>query len=305
MRPLVLTAFLLAGCAPLEPTTPQTPEASPAPAASAQPSATGPCRVTQRGFAGETITHYTYEAGRRTRAIEQGPSGSRQTLWSYDQGRVQTRVEIAGADVRTHRFFYERGVLVREEVHDAAADQVVLRRLRTYDPQGLLRARAEERRHGDAFVTVDHHALHYADGRLLYELRTLTPTEGPTTRHSITIETDAQGRVSARRIDEGVDGTIDRVSLFDFDEAGHLTTSTEMRADALDTVARYTYDAQGRLHTTTVEDAAGKVVGQTEHAYVCEESSATSRMATPASPNMPMLISKSSVQRSGISRPAG
>lgn len=276
----MLLLFVASCAASVPKPEPQRPSRAPAPAS------TGPCRVVHHDLAGTTTTDYTYERGRRSRALAQGPSGERQTLWSYDaQGRQTQQTVIAGSDIRTHRFFYERNLLVREEVHDAAADRVVLRRSRSYDDAGHLRARSEERWHAGAFVRTDHHALHYdAQGRFVYELRTLSPPSGPPALHSITVETDSAGRVVARRIDESMDGTFDRVSLFAFDDGGRVTTVTQMRGDTVATVTRHEHDAQGRLVGTTVEDAAGQLVGETAYAFDCSKQQQSSSYLEPFSP---------------------
>ena len=220
---------------------------------------------------GVSITDITYDAGHKVRAVERGPSGERQTLWSYDDaGRRTRQVVIDGTSIRTHTFDYDKGVLVREDVHDAQEDRVVVRRTRTYDPSGVLRERDESRWHDGAFVVVDHHALHYDEAQaFVFELRTQTPPDGPKLVHSITVDVDGQGRVIARRVDEGMTGSFERVSLYSYAERGGLATLTEMKGETLDTVARHTYDEQARLVRTEVEDGTGKRVGVTTYAFSC------------------------------------
>lgn len=218
-----------------------------------------------------TITDLTYEDGHKVRSVERGPSGERQTLWSYDDdGRRMRQVVIDGASIRTHTFGYENGVLVQEDVHDGQQDHIVVRRTRTYDASGVLRERDESRWQAGAFVVVDHHALHYDETEaFVYELRTQTPTDGPKLLHSITVDVDGQGRIIARRVDEGMTGSFERVSLYDYAEGGGLATLTEMKGDALHTVARHSYDDQARLIRTEVEDGEGKPLGVTSYAFSC------------------------------------
>jgi hypothetical protein len=224
-------------------------------------------------FNGVTETAYTYEAGRRTRAVETGPGGERQTLWSYDEaGRRSKEVVIDGAAITTRTFHYDRELLVREDVHDSAVDRVVIQHRRHYDNGGVLRERSEAHWSANDWVVVDHHALHYDDeGRFVYELRTRTPLEGARLLESITVDVDRQGRVIARRVDEGMDGSFERVSLFDFDDDGRLATATLMEADAIDSVARHTYDDAGQLIRTAVEDADGGPLSTTTYDFSCWE----------------------------------
>lgn len=274
MRCALLLGSALLACsaaqAPASPSTPPAldPESSRAPARTGAP---GPCQIRNEGFHGVTVTDITYDAERKVRAVERGPSGERQTLWSYDDsGRRTRKVVIDGASIRTHTFGYERGVLVDEHVHDAQEDRIVVRRTRTYDAAGTLRERAESRWHAGAFVVVDHHALHYDESdAFVYELRTQTPVDGPKVVHSISVEVDDRGRVIARRVDEGMTGSFERVSLYSYDERGGLATLTEMKEDALQSVARHSYDEQARLVRTEVEDGSGKPVGVTTYAFTC------------------------------------
>lgn len=271
---LLLGSALLACSAAQAPSSPPTAAAQdpgPPSPATARTRAPGPCQVRNEGVHGVTVTDIRYDAGRKVRAVERGPSGERQTLWSYDDnGRRTRQVVIDGASIRTHTFGYARGVLVDEQVHDAEEDRIVIRRTRTYDPAGTLRERDESRWHAGAFVVVDHHALHYDESdAFVYELRTQTPVDGPKVVHSITVETDERGRVIARRVDEGMTGTFERVSLYDYDDRGGLATLTEMKGDALQTVARHSYDAQARLVRTEVEDGAGNPVGVTTYVFRC------------------------------------
>lgn len=273
MRRTLLLGSILLGCSSVQapPPAPVVPATTPASATSARTRAPGACQVRNEGFGGVSITDITYEAGNKTRAVQRGPSGERQTLWSYnDAGRRTRQVVIDGASIRTHTFGYEKGVLVQEDVHDAQEDRVVVRRTRTYDPAGVLRERDESRWHAGAFVVVDHHALHYDDAQaFVFELRTQTPPDGPKLVHSITVEVDGQGRVIARRVDEGMTGSFERVSLYGYAEGGGLGTVTEMKGETLHTVARHTYDEQARLVRTEVEDGAGKPLGVTTYAFSC------------------------------------
>ncbi len=271
MRRTLLLGSALLGCSSTQAPTPAMHASATVPAQTSAPRAPGPCQVRNEGFAGVTVTEFTYDAGRKVRAVERGPSGERQTLWTYDeQGHRTQQVVIDGPSIRTHTFGYDSGVLAWEEVHDAQEDRVVLRRTRSYDAAGLLRERDESRWHEGAFVVVDHHALHYDESRaFVYELRTQTPPDGPPLVHSITVDVDAQGRVTARRVDEGMTGSFERVSLYSYNQHGGLGTLTEMKGDALHTVARHTYDAQARLVRTEVEDGAGKRVGVTTYAFSC------------------------------------
>jgi len=239
--------------------------------AAAPPGSPGPCRMQNEAFAGITVVEYSYEDGRRTRALQRGPDGERQTLWSYDaRGRRAQTVTIDGAEVRTRSFHYDGPLLVREDVHDADAGRIVEQHHRSYDDAGTLRERRETRWADGEWVQVDHHALHYDDaGRFVYELRTLTPLGAPKQVHSITVEVDARGRVVARRIDEGMDGSFERVALFEFDDAGRLITSTQMHDAAIETVARHTYDNRGRLVRTVVEDAKGTPRGTSTYDFSC------------------------------------
>ncbi len=269
MRGCVSLLLVIVGCAsaPQAPDAPaQPPREPPATAGARVP---GACSIRTEGFSGVTTTAFTYADGQRTRAVQQGPSGSVQTLWTYDpRGRRAKQVVIDGQSIRTHTFAYEHGVLVREDVHEGAS-VLVERHVREYEG-GKLVARSLARRVDAALVEVDRHALHYdAAGRFVYELRTLTLPERPAQVHSVTVEVDEDGRVVARRIDEGMDGTADRVSLFAFDADGHLTTVTAMRDDRVETVSRHRYGPQGRLVQTEIEDGAGKTVGTTTYDYSC------------------------------------
>lgn len=273
MRRSLLLASVLLGCSAV-----QAPSASPVPSAttpaaanSGRARAPGPCQIRNEGFGGISITDLSYEDGRKVRAVERGPSGERQTLWSYDDaGRRTRQVVIDGPSIRTHTFGYDKGVLVLEDVHDAQEDRVLVRRTRTYDAGGLLRERDESRWHEGGFVVVEHHALHYDEAQaFVYELRTQTPPEGPKIVHSITVEVDEQGRVVARRVDEGMTGSFERVSVYGYDAGGGLATLTEMKGEKLHSVARHTYDEQDRLVRTEVEDGAGKPLGVTTYAFSC------------------------------------
>ncbi len=217
------------------------------------------------------MTDIDYDGEHEIRALERGPSGERQMLWSYDDtGRRTQQVTIDGPSIRTQTFGYDHGVLVWEEVHDAQQDRVVVRRTRSYDSSGKLRERDESQWHAGALVVVDHHALHYDDSEaFVYELRTRTPPDGPRVVHSITVDVDDRGRVTARRVDEGMTGRFERVSLYSYGEQGGLATLTEMRGNALHTVARHSYDDHARLVQTEVEDASGKRVGVTTYAFSC------------------------------------
>ncbi len=247
------------------------PTVTPSEATRARAQAPGPCQVRNEGFAGVSVTDITYDAGHKVRAVQRGPSGERQTLWSYDDdGRRTRQVVIEGASIRTHTFGYDQGVLAWEEVHDAQQDRIVVRRTRTYDAAGKLRERDESQWVAGAFVVTDHHALHYDESRaFVYELRTKTPPGEPPVVHSITVDVDRQGRIIARRVDEGMTGSFERVSLYSYDEQGGLATLTEMKGDALHTVARHTYDEQARLVRTEVEDGQGKPLGVTTYAFSC------------------------------------
>lgn len=233
----------------------------------------GPCLMRNDAFNGVTETVYTYDEGRRTRAVERGPGGERQTLWSYDEtGRRSKEVVIDGAAITTRTFHYDRDLLVREDVHEASADRIVTQHRRHYDNAGVLRERTEARRSGNDWVIVDTHALHYDDeGRFVYELRTRSPVGGSKSVESITVDVDSQGRVIARRVDEGMDGSFERVSLFGFDDAGRLATATQMENDAIDSVARHTYDDDGHLVRTAVEDASGQPLSETTYDFSCWE----------------------------------
>ncbi|MBV1858858.1 MAG: hypothetical protein KUG77_10630 [Nannocystaceae bacterium] len=269
-RTLVLSSALLACSSVQTPTpSPAEPATAPTPTAPARPR--GPCQVRNEGVTGVTVTDITYDAAHKVRAVERGPSGERQTLWSYDEsGRRTRQVVIDGASIQTHTFGYVNGVLTWEEVHDAQKNRIVVRRTRTYDLTGVLRERDESRWHAGSLVVVDHHALHYDESAaLVYELRTQTPPEGTRVVHSITVDVDGRGRVTARRIDEGMTGSFERVSLYSYDEQGGLATLTEMKGNALHTVARHTYDDQARLVRTVVEDGAGKPLGVTTYAFSC------------------------------------
>lgn len=268
MRCTLLLGSALLACSSPAPSAP----AAPADSVTAAPARSlGPCQIRSEGEAGVTVTDLVYESGHKVRAVERGPSGERQTLWSYDDaGRRVRQVVIDGASIRTHTFEYENGVLVQEDVHDAELDRIVLRRTRIYDDAGVLRERDESRWQAGALVIVDHHALHYdADRVFVYELRTQTPLSGPKVLHSITVEVDAKGRILARRVDEGMTGSFEQVSLYAYDEGGGLATVTEMKGGALDTVARHTYDDQARLIRTEVEDGAGKSLSVTTYAFSC------------------------------------
>jgi len=273
MRCAFLLGSALLACSTVQAPTPVPGEATATPSTSttARARAPGPCQVRNESISGVTVTDITYEAGHKVRSVQRGPSGERQTLWSYDDaGRRTRQVVIEGASIRTHTFGYDKGVLASEDVHDAQQDRIVLRRTRTYDAAGKLRERDESRWHEGAFVMVDHHALHYDKSHaFVYELRTQTPPGEPSVVHSITVDVDAGGRVIARRVDEGMTGRFERVSLYSYDEQGGLATLTEMKGGALDTVARHTYDEQARLVRTEVEDGAGKPLGVTTYAFSC------------------------------------
>lgn len=222
-------------------------------------------------FAGVTETVYTYEDGRRARAVQRGPGGERQTLWSYDaQGRRAKEVIVEGASVTTRTFHYEADLLVREDVHDAEAGRVIAQHRRDYDEAGLLRTRTHSRWSQGDWVLVDAHALHYDErDRFVYELRTRTPIGEPQVLESITVEVDGDGRVIARRVDVGMDGAFERVSLFDFDKKGRLVTANQMEDGAIDSVARHGYDASGRLIRTSVEDGSGQPRSETTYDFSC------------------------------------
>lgn len=221
-------------------------------------------------FNGSTETVYTYDGGRRTRAVERGPGGERQTFWSYDpQGRRSKEVVVDGETVTTRTFHYDRDLLVRVDVHDSAAGRVVAQHWRRYDDAAVLKERTETRWYEGEWVVVDQHALHYDDdGRFVYELRTLAPIDGALAVESVTVDVDSHGRVIARRVDVGMDGSFERVSLFDFDDAGRLATVTQMNGEAIDTVARHRYD-DGHLVRTTVEDARGRPLSTTTYDLSC------------------------------------
>lgn len=273
-RPLLFGSLVLA-CAPAQSNTavpePPTPPANPLAAAQDVPRIPGPCSMHNEAFAGVTDVVYSYEDGKRVRAVEMGPDGQRQVLWSYDpQGRRSQEVRIDGTEIETRTFHYDRELLVREDVRRGDDPQVQVQQRRTYDAAGVLRDRSEARWVDGAFVVVDHHALHYDDtGRFVYELRTLTPLDGPQAVHSITVDVDEQGRVIARRVDEGMDGTFERVSLYDFDDAGRLHTVTTMDASAIVDVARHGYDADGNLVRTDLEDGEGKPLGFSTYDFSC------------------------------------
>lgn len=273
MRRTLLLGSVLLGCSSVQAPSPSpvAPSTTAASTASGRARAPGPCQIRNEGFGGVSITDITYDAGHKVRAVERGPSGERQTLWSYDDaGRRTRQVVIDGPSIRTHTFDYDKGVLVLEDVHDAQEDRIVVRRTRTYDPGGLLRERDESRWHDGAFVVVDHHALHYDEAQaFVYELRTQTPPDGPKLVHSITVEVDDQGRVVARRVDEGMTGSFESVSVYGYDAGGGLATLTEMKGARLHSVARHTYDEQDRLVRTEVEDGDGKPLGVTTYAFSC------------------------------------
>ncbi len=269
MRVCLWIVLVAAGCATAAPTSPNAPAPQTAPTSVGPAPTPGACSIQTENFTGVTTTQFTYEGGRRTRSLQQGPAGTVQTLWSYDAtGRRDKQVVIEGEDIRTHTFVYADGVLVREDVHDAGGT-LLERHVRAYEG-GRLTQRSLARPVEGELVVVDRHALHYDDaGRFVYELRTLTPTDEPPQVHSITVEVDSQGRVIARRTDEGMDGSPDRVSLFAFDGDGRLATVTQMKGESIDTVARHTYDDQGRMVRTELEDGAGKSVGTTTYDFSC------------------------------------
>jgi len=274
VRRLILLGSLAVACAPVEPGTASptdAPAANPIAAAQEVSRVPGPCSMRNEAFAGVTEVVYSYEGGKRVRAVETGPDGQRQILWSYDDAGHRTQeVRIEGADIETHTFHYDRELLVREDVVRGDDPQVQIQHRRTYDDAGVLRERSESRWVEGAFVVVDHHALHYDDaGRFVYELRTLSPVGEPQTVQSVTVEADDAGRVIARRVDEGMNGTFEQVSLFDFDDEGRLSTVTTMREGAIVDVARHGYDTDGNLVRTEVEDGEGKPLGVSTYDFAC------------------------------------
>lgn len=276
MRGVATAALVLAlaGCDLQDAPSPQPPVATaPAPAApAAEQTSPGPCGSRTEAPGGVTTTAHTYDGGRRVRTVRSSPAGQTQTLWSYDaQGRRRKEVTIDGASVSATTFHYEGGLLLRTEVDDDGAGHVVERRLRTYD-DGKLVERTVERLRGDGFAVEETHALHYDQrGRFVYELESKTPADGPTTVRSITVDVDDDGRVQARRIDEGMTGTFERISLFSYDSGGRLSTLTRMDGEAVAEVSRHGYDAAGRLVRTSIEDGNGAVHTTTTYDFSCWE----------------------------------
>ncbi len=283
----------------------QTPRPAPAVAAEPHTGAPGPCGSRTEAPDGVTTTTHTYEQGRRVRTVQRGPAGERQTLWSYDtQGRRSKEVTIDAGTVSATTFHYEGGLLLRTEVDDDGAGHVVERRLRTYE-DGKLVERTVERLRGTAFAVEETHALHYDEqGRFAYELETRTPVDGPSTVRSVTVDVDDEGRVQARRIDEGMTGSFERISLFSYDAGGRLSAMTRMEGEAVAEVSRHGFD---RRTLGPHEHRRRQWGGPHDHHIRLQllGVSSTRRMRTPASPNMPVLISKSSCQRSGMTSPAG
>lgn len=279
MRWVCTTTMLVSiGCAGLDGAPSESPPAAvtkPAHAPAERSAAPGACRVRTEGPQGVSTTAHSYEDGRRVRSVHEGPQGVRQTLIEYDAlGRRAKEVLIDGADLRTRSFGYDEGVLVETLVTDAAGTTIE-RQARIYGEGGKLRTRTIEQRGPEGLYLAASHALHYDDaGHFVYELETRTPLVGPTVVRSVSVEVDDVGRVRARRIDEGMTGTIDHVSLFAYTPTGKLSTMTRMQADQVSAVTRHEYDTDGRLVQTTIEDPGGSVHTTTTYDFGCWDTQA-------------------------------